>query len=146
MIPVLIVPQILMSTKQKCHRYFLLSHFFLFSKIIPIIWSMNNPGCKYRLVSACIQWPCSMHWLIGIYTPESDLCFDACVKTNKELLLTKVTKCCAQSENKRRIATFAFTGTAAINAKHLEHRQKKEGESIGSKNNFISKGKGTSDT
>lgn len=23
---------------------------------------------------------------------ESDLCFDACVKTNKELLLTKVTK------------------------------------------------------
>ena len=24
MIPVLIVPQILMSTKQKCHRYFLL--------------------------------------------------------------------------------------------------------------------------
>ena len=37
MIPVLIVPQILMSTKQKCHRYFLLSHFFLFSKIIPII-------------------------------------------------------------------------------------------------------------
>lgn len=32
-----IVPQILMSTKQKCHRYYLLSHFFLFSKIIPII-------------------------------------------------------------------------------------------------------------
>lgn len=28
MIPVLIVPQILMSTKQKCHRYYLLSHFF----------------------------------------------------------------------------------------------------------------------
>ena len=32
-----LVPQILMSTKQKCHRYYLLSHFFLFSKIIPII-------------------------------------------------------------------------------------------------------------
>jgi len=30
MIPVLIVPQILMSTKQKCHRYYLLSHFFFF--------------------------------------------------------------------------------------------------------------------
>ena len=71
------------------------------------------------------------------------------VKGNKALLLTKVTKCCAQSESKRRIATFAFTGTAAINAKHLEHeqkKQKKEGETIGSKNNFISKGKGTSDT
>lgn len=25
------------DAKQKCHRYFLLSHFFLFSKIIPII-------------------------------------------------------------------------------------------------------------
>ena len=37
MIPILIVPQILMSTKQKCHRYYLLSHFFLFSKIIQII-------------------------------------------------------------------------------------------------------------
>ena len=37
MIPVLIVPQILMCTKQKCHRYSQLSHFFLFSKIIPII-------------------------------------------------------------------------------------------------------------
>ena len=34
-----------MSTKQKCHRYFLLSHFFLFSKIIPIIWSTEN-WCK----------------------------------------------------------------------------------------------------
>jgi len=45
MIPVLIVPQILMSTKQKCHRYYLLSHFFLFSKIIPIIWSTKN-WCK----------------------------------------------------------------------------------------------------
>ena len=52
---------------------------------------------------------------------ESDLCFDACVKTNKDLLLTKVTKCCAQGESKRRLATFAFTGTAAINAEHLEH-------------------------
>lgn len=30
MIPVLIVPQILMSSKQKCHRYYLLSHFFYF--------------------------------------------------------------------------------------------------------------------
>ena len=45
MIPVLIVPQILMSTKQKRHRYYLLSHFFLFSKIIPIIWSTKN-WCK----------------------------------------------------------------------------------------------------
>ena len=34
-----------MSTKQKCHRYYLLSHFFLFSKIIPIIWSTKN-WCK----------------------------------------------------------------------------------------------------
>ena len=60
--------------------------------------------------------------------------------------MTKVTKCCAQSESKRRLATFAFTGTAAINAEHLEHEQKKEGELTGSKNNFFSKGKGTSDT
>ena len=37
------------------------------------------------------------------------------------ILLTKVTKCCAQGESKRRLATFAFTGTAAINAEHLEH-------------------------
>ena len=35
MIPVLIVPQILMSTKQKCHRYFLLSHFFFIFKNYP---------------------------------------------------------------------------------------------------------------
>ena len=33
MIPVLIVLQILMSTKQKCHRYYLLSHFFYFQKL-----------------------------------------------------------------------------------------------------------------
>lgn len=37
MIPVLIVPQIFKDTEQKCQRYFLLSQFFLFSKIIPII-------------------------------------------------------------------------------------------------------------
>jgi len=43
------------------------------------------------------------------------------VKGNKALLLTKVTKCCAQGESKRRLATFAFTGTAALNAEHLEH-------------------------
>ena len=71
------------------------------------------------------------------------------VKGNKALLLTKVTKCCAESESKRRIATFAFTGTAAINAKHLEHeqkKQKKEGEIIGSKNDFFPQRERASDT
>ena len=50
MIPVLIVPQIFMSTKQKCHGYYLLSHFFLFLKIIPIIWSNKN-WCKLAKMS-----------------------------------------------------------------------------------------------
>ena len=50
--------------------------------------------------------------------------------------MTKVTKCCAQSENKRRIATFAFTGTAAINAKHLEVKR------LGAKTISFPKGKG----
>jgi len=37
MIPVFVVPQIFKDTEQKCHRYFLLSQFFLFSKSIPNI-------------------------------------------------------------------------------------------------------------
>lgn len=43
------------------------------------------------------------------------------VRSNKALLLTKVTKYCAQSENKRHRATFVFAGTVVINAEHLEH-------------------------
>ena len=41
MIPVLIVPQILMSTEQMCQRYFLLSHFFLFSKTFQLSHSQK---------------------------------------------------------------------------------------------------------
>ena len=75
---------------------------------------------------------------------ESDLCFDACVKTNKELLLTKVTKCCAEGESKRRLATFAFTGTAAINAEHLEHyiARRKKVKRLGAKTISFPKEKG----
>ena len=73
---------------------------------------------------------------------ESDLCFDACVKTNKELLLTKVTKEPAELAILLERLMFEKVPTQ----QHLEHEQKKEGETIGSKNNFFSKGKGTSDT
>lgn len=53
--------------------------------------------------------------------PQGALLLMRSVRSNKALLLTKVTKYCAQSENKRRRATFVFAGTVAINAEHLEH-------------------------
>lgn len=58
--------------------------------------------------------------------------------------MTKVTKCCAQGESKRRLATFAFTGTAAINAEHLEHyiTRRKKVKRLGAKTISFPKGKG----
>lgn len=73
---------------------------------------------------------------------ESDLCFDACVKTNKELLLTKVTK----EPVKLAILLELLMFEKVLTQQHLEHEQKKEGEIIGSKNNFFSKRERTSYT
>ena len=73
---------------------------------------------------------------------ESDLCFDACVKTNKELLLINVTKEPAELAILLELLMFEKVSIK----QYLEHEQKKEGKKTESKNNFFSKGKGTSDT
>ena len=57
------------------------------------------------------------------------------VKGNKALLLTKVTKEPAELAILLELLMFEKVPTQ----QHLEHEQKKEGETIGSKNDFFSK-------
>ena len=62
------------------------------------------------------------------------------------LLLTKVTKEGLVPDTSRTTNVREGSYTAAINTKHLEHEQKKEGEIIGSKNDFFPQRKRTSYT
>lgn len=64
------------------------------------------------------------------------------VKGNKALLLTKVTKEPAELAILLELLMFE----KVLTQQHLEHEQKKEGEIIGSKNNFFSKRERTSYT
>ena len=64
------------------------------------------------------------------------------VKGNKALLLTKVTKEPAELAILLERLMFEKVPTQ----QHLEHEQKKEGETIGSKNDFFSKRERASDT
>lgn len=57
------------------------------------------------------------------------------VKGNKALLLTKVTKEPAELAILLELLMFE----KVLKQQHLEHEQKKEGETIGSKNDFFSK-------
>ena len=68
------------------------------------------------------------------------------VKGNKALLLTKVTKEGLVPDTSRTTNVREGSYTEEINAKHLEHRQKKEGEIIGSKNDFFPQRERASDT
>lgn len=64
------------------------------------------------------------------------------VKGNKALLLTKVTKEPAELAILLELLMFE----KVLTQQHLEHEQKKEGEIIGSKNDFFSKRERASDT
>ena len=64
------------------------------------------------------------------------------VKGNKALLLTKVTKEPAELAILLELLMFE----KVLKQQHLEHEQKKEGEIIGSKNDFFSKGERASYT
>lgn len=63
-------------------------------------------------------------------------------KLIRSLLLTKVTKEPAELAILLELLMFEKVPIK----QYLEHEQKKEGKKTGSKNNFFSKGKGTSDT
>ena len=64
------------------------------------------------------------------------------VKSNKVLLLTKVTKEPAELAIFLELLMFE----KVLTQQHLEHEQKKEGETIGSKNDFFPKRERASDT
>ena len=64
------------------------------------------------------------------------------VKGNKASLLTKVTKEPAELAILLELLMFE----KVLTQQHLEHEQKKEGETIGSKNDFFPKRERASDT